>query len=200
MKRHFFLAFGVLASLAAFPACSSDDDDDKGTATVVETLTMDCSVETFAGPEMDYHVVDNKLVLLQSGQRSEMTRSGTASGDKPIHGTWQMPPFEVAGDPDYVAKHQVRTIGTIRIEDGRVTLTANCSSLEHSMSVSASSPATITDTTIRVLESHKEAKHWSSRTGESTVAKTSIDTLAVQPQLGEGALASGAVVFPFAAY
>ncbi|WP_394830422.1 hypothetical protein LVJ94_28345 [Pendulispora rubella] len=195
MKRHFVLALGVLASLAAFPACSSDDDDH---GAVVETITMDCYAETTAGPALDYTVSGNTLTITANGQSSQATRSGAASGDKPIYGTWQLPTVPVSGSN--AAKHKAMVSGNVRIDANRITLTSNCSSLEHTMSASSSSPVTITDTTIQLLESHKEVKHWSSRTGESTLTKTSIDTLAVQPQLDDVNVVSAGAVFPFAAY
>ncbi|WP_394841112.1 hypothetical protein LZC95_29085 [Pendulispora brunnea] len=198
MKRHLVLAFGVLSSLIAFPACSSDDDEKPA---VVEELRMNCSAETVAGPAIDYTVSGNTLTISANGQSSQITRSGSASGDKPIYGTWQLPPATAtSGDPAYAAKHQLRVTGNIRIEPNRVTVTTNCTTLEHVMSASATSPATITDTTLQVLEAHKEEKYWSSRTGESTLTKKSIDTLAVEPQLEGDEPLSGGVAFPFAAY
>ncbi|WP_394830421.1 hypothetical protein LVJ94_28340 [Pendulispora rubella] len=198
MKRHFVLAFGVLASLTVFPACSSDDDDHG--AVVEEHFIMNCYAQTTASLPLDYTVAGNALRLDASGNRSELTRIGAGSGDKAIYGTWQLPETQSTGDSYFTEKYQLRQTSTLRIEAGRIIATTNCSSNRHTMSASVTSAATITDTTLEVLEDHKEVKSWSSRFGESTLTKNSIDPLAVQPQHTDVHEVSAGVVFPFAAY
>ncbi|WP_394841113.1 hypothetical protein LZC95_29090 [Pendulispora brunnea] len=178
MKRHLLLAFAVLSSLVAFPACSSDDDNGKGTA--VEELTINCGV-AIAPATVQYALEGDKLISTTNGQRSEATRVGAASGDKPIYGTWAVP-IQDTGDPALAAKYEIKYTATFRVEPGRVTASVDCSNNIHPMKSSASSPATITDTTYQILEAHQDVKKWSSLRGETTVGKSSIDTLAVQPQ------------------
>jgi len=62
-------------------------------------------------------------------------------------------------------------------------------------------PARVAQSPIRTfqfLESHQEEKHWSSRSGESTVKKTSIDPSLVQPEVDEVSLKKAGVAIPFA--
>jgi len=198
MKRHFVLAFGVVASLLAFPACSSDDDNDKGTVTT-ETITIDCGIET-TPLSVQYTISGNTLVSVANGQRSEMTRVAAGSGDKAIYGTWGQT-LPTGADAAFAAKYQVKNTATLRVEPGRVTAAVNCSNTLHAMSASVSTPATITDTTLEILEGHREHKRWSSRAGESTVSKTSVNSLAAEAPLEGAPLAdvSSVATFPFAA-
>ncbi|WP_394825796.1 hypothetical protein [Pendulispora albinea] len=159
----------MLASLSVFPGCG--DDDKKSGAD--EPLTMRCGVRTVAGPAIDYTVSGDTLTLNVGGQIASIPRVAPGSGGKPIHGTWQLPNPEPTDNPASVERYQIVWTGTVRVEPGRATFAVNCSSTEHKMSVSASSPVTITDTQFRILEVHEEIKEWSAGAGESTVSKSS---------------------------
>ncbi|WP_394832648.1 hypothetical protein LVJ94_39705 [Pendulispora rubella] len=219
MKRLILCAF-AMATFSALTACSDSDDGGRSTggpgspgdtpsgatpdggppdsgspSEAPADFVLSCSAELTGPNRVEYTVSGNILHFSAGGQQVDLTLV-SAAGGKPVYGTWQLPSVLLGGDPKVIEKHQLRVVSTLRIEADRVTITGSCSSKYHAMSATTSSPATITDSTIDILESHHEVKQWTPRGGEKTSsAAFAPSKLQVQAQPSDTAMLRAALPF-----
>ena len=208
MKRSKLGFFAACALLAGATAACSDDastttssggSGTPSTSDIPAGFKLSCSASTTLGP-IDYVVNGSSLDISVGTQTATLTREASGSGDRSLYGTWALPPATYTGDPALIAKAQLSSHATFKIEDGRVTVTNTCSSKWAKITVSVTSPATITDTSFESLEAHSDSREWTSSGGERIVSKMSVPFGGEAPRGGDPALTFTSVAaLPFAA-
>ena len=206
MKRSKLGFFAACALLAAATAACSDDastttsSGTPATSDIPAGFKLSCSASTTLGP-IAYLVNGSSLDISVGTQSATLTREAAGSGDRSLYGTWALPPVTYTGDPALIARAQLSSHATFKIEDGRVTVTNTCSSKWAKITVSVTSPATITDTTFESLEAHEDSREWTSPGGERVVSKTSVPLGAQAPHGGDPALGfTSTAALPFASH
>lgn len=147
-RRRLFLPLPLLCSVMLLLACGGDDDDDDGGGDGGNPpRTFTCQASTMPAT-LDYVVDGDVLEVTAGGQTDSLDRVAAGDPGRPVYGTWHI---------DTITEPGVGTVSVdIQIEPDRVNALADCDFGSVSANAVATSAATITDTTITILEADED--------------------------------------------
>jgi membrane-bound inhibitor of C-type lysozyme len=135
-----------LLVLSLVAACG-EDDSDPIPPTQPQTYTCRASVNPVS---LTYQVSGGQLVLTDSqGQSSTLNRVAPGSGARAIYGTWHV-------------TTESNAAGTVsldlEVQENKVSAIADCDFGSVSTTAVASSPATVTDTELTILQADEDVQ------------------------------------------
>lgn len=138
----------VLVTAAALTGCAGDDSiDDGGGGGGPDSPTpsrVSCTA-SIAPATFTYEVGDaGRMLTVQAGQADEQTLERVGAANDEIYGAWLLGDTMSNGTAAHLELH---------VASGQVSAFARCSALGKTAMATATSPATITDTTVSILQS-----------------------------------------------
>jgi hypothetical protein len=152
LKRTFWTV--VLVTAAALTGCASDDSSDVGGGgggTGNPTPPRVSCTASIAPATFTYEVGDaGRMLIVQAGQADEQTLERVGAANGAIYGAW------LVGDTmnNGLAVHL-----ELRVASGQVSTFARCSAQGKTAMATATSPATITSTTVSILQSDTDVEY-----------------------------------------
>jgi hypothetical protein len=132
---------GAALAAAMLIGCSDGEDPPQKTGSPSPT-TLSCTV-TLAASSYSYEVGDaGQMLIVGAGLPNEQTLERVSTPTGTIYGTWLV--FDQV-------QNGIMLHGEITFAPGQVSLDARCIGFGKTLHADASSPATITDTTVSVL-------------------------------------------------
>lgn len=139
----------VVLATAVLTGCASDDSSgDGGGGTGDPTSARVTCTANIAPVTFTYEVGDaGQMLIVQAGQADEQTLERVGTASDAIYGAWLVGDTMNNGTEVHVELH---------VDTGQVSAVARCSALGKTAMATATSPATITSTTVSILQSDTE--------------------------------------------
>jgi len=150
LKRTFWTV--VLVTAAALTGCASDDSsDDGGGGTGGPTSPRLSCTANIAPATFTYEIGDaGRMLTVQPGQADEQTLERVGAASDAIYGAWLVSDTMNNGTAVHFE---------LRVASGQVSAFARCSALGKTAMATATSPATITSTTVSILQSDTDVEY-----------------------------------------
>jgi hypothetical protein len=149
----------VLGLSLLLAGCGDDAGSPRGPSTAKREITLTCTAFLNA-TTLPYRLEGRTLFLTDSGQEVGFAAADTNLTPESPVGEWVPPQVAAAtqAEADLIAKYQLKMQAILKIEDNRITMTSQCSSVKGNATALASVPAAIYPNTLVIAGSKTDQK------------------------------------------